>query len=312
MKKNYVFSIQKDFIFQRIDNFLFNKFKTLPKSLIYKNLRIGKILINKKKKKPSYKLQKNDIIYLFNIKIEPIKIKKISCNFKIKQKILKNILYEDQHLIILNKPYGFSVHGGSGIQSGIIEIFRTIRTDIKFLELIHRLDKDTSGILLLAKKRSTLKNLHQQLREKKIKKYYISVLHGMLKKQKIIIDLPILKTYRKKKFNIVTIHKNGKPSKTIFLIKKIFSNCTLVIIKPITGRTHQIRIHAAQSGHPVLYDPKYGNSILDSKIKFYKKKRLLLHAYKITFLHPETNKNICIYAPLDKIFKKNLSFFSKK
>lgn len=182
--------------------------------------------------------------------------------------------------------------------------------DIFFLELVHRLDKDTSGILLLAKKKSVLRNLHQQLREKKIKKYYIALVHGLFKTQKIITNFPILK--KKNKFNLMSIHKNGKPSKTIFTIKKIFLNSTLVRIHPITGRTHQIRIHASKIGHPILYDSKYGNNNLNLKInKILQKKRLFLHAYQIFFLHPKNNKKMCIKAPLDQRFENAIKILSK-
>ncbi|WP_231938294.1 RluA family pseudouridine synthase [Buchnera aphidicola] len=309
----YKIIVNENISTQRIDNFLFKKFKNLPKSMIYRCLRIGKIRLNKKKINPNYKLQKKDIITLFSIKIPIIKKKKRTYNKSTINFFLKHIIYEDEYLLIINKPTGIAVHGGSGITSGIIEIFRVIRTDLFFLELVHRLDKDTSGILILAKKNSILKIMHQQLREKKIYKEYTAIVQGHWPKNKKIIDLPLLKTKNIYDKNKVRVHQNGKSSQTIFIVKKYYLNTTLVSIIPITGRTHQIRVHAAYSGFPIIFDEKYSTKKIkeSEEIKKINKKRLLLHAQTMIFMHPQYQKKICIYAPLNKTFKNYIDFFAQ-
>ncbi|ABJ90683.1 RluA family pseudouridine synthase [Buchnera aphidicola] len=302
--------IKKHMSEQRIDNFLFKTFKKLPKSMIYRSLRIGKIKINKKKVHPYYKLKINDNITFFSINIETKK-KKINLSKSIIQLFIKNILFEDNDLIIFNKPYGFAVHGGSGISYGVIEIFRKIRSDLKFLELVHRIDKETSGILILSKKRSILKKMHINLREKKIYKEYLAILHGYWSKKNKIVKLPLLKKKNIKQKKKVCVHKEGKLAQTNFEIKKYLNNKTLVKIIPITGRTHQIRVHTAQFGHPIVFDNRYGKIEKKKKKIIKKNSRLLLHAFKVSFLHPRNNENFSITAPLDKKFQNCLKYFSK-
>lgn len=211
--------------------------------------------------------------------------------------------------MIINKPCGIAVHGGSGNNYGIIEILRKIRKDIPYLELIHRIDKETSGLLMLAKKISILKNMHQQLRDRIIKKEYLGIAHGHWKKTKNQVILPLLKKKNINNKAKVFIDIKGKFSQTNFKIKKYYSKSTLLSIYPITGRTHQIRIHTAELGHPILFDKRYGHSNLHNQHKINKKKsRLFLHAYKINFIHPKLNKRIFFLAPLDSKFKKYLKF----
>ncbi|AEO08139.1 23S rRNA pseudouridine(955/2504/2580) synthase RluC [Buchnera aphidicola] len=299
--------INKDMINQRIDNFILKKFKNVPKSMIYRIIRTGKIKINQKKIKPDYKLKNGDVL-----KIPPIKI---LCNTK-KQffplnnaKILMNsILYEDNDLLIINKPSGIAVHGGSGCNFGVIEYFRKLRPLNTFLELVHRIDRETSGILMLAKKRISLVSLHKQLRENKIKKEYTALVHGLWPRHIKKISEPLLKIQFKYNQKKVFIHKNGKPSETYFYIKKQFSTSTLLSIFPKTGRTHQIRVHALHAGHPIFFDQRYGQSHLDANIKNnIHIARLLLHSYKINFIHPKNGNKICITAPLDVSFKNYLN-----
>ncbi|VFP79230.1 Ribosomal large subunit pseudouridine synthase C [Buchnera aphidicola (Cinara curtihirsuta)] len=309
LKKSII--IQKNMSGQRIDNFLFKHFKKLPKSMIYRSIRIGKIKINKKKIKPFYKLKINDCVTTHSIIID-IKKKKIYLKKSIINLFLKNILFEDKYLIVFNKPHGFAVHGGSGINYGVIEIFREIRKKLTFLELVHRIDRDTSGILILAKKRSILKKMHENLRKKKIYKEYLALTHGYWSHKNKIICLPLSKRKDVKKKKKVYVHENGKPSKTKFKVKKYFNNTTLISAVPITGRTHQIRVHTSQFGHPIIFDKKYGNTEQEKKYILKKNNRLLLHSYKISFIHPKEKTKICIIAPLDEKFKYCLKYFSKK
>ncbi|WP_425619535.1 RluA family pseudouridine synthase [Buchnera aphidicola] len=299
--------INKNMINQRIDNFLFNKFKTVPKSMIYRIIRKGKIQINQKKIKPNYKLQIRDILKIPSIKIICHSNKKIiPLN---KEKILMNsILYEDSDLLIINKPSGIAVHGGSGCSFGVIEYFRKFRPRDKYLELIHRIDRETSGILMLAKTRQSLLSMHQQLREKKIKKEYIALVHGLWPDNIKKISEPILKIKFKNNQKKVLIHQHGKPAITDVYIKKQFSNSTLLSIFPKTGRTHQIRAHTLHVGHPIFFDKRYGKSDLDMNIKnSINICRLLLHAYKIHFVHPKHGHNMFVTAPIDISFKNYLN-----
>ncbi|QCO70902.1 23S rRNA pseudouridine(955/2504/2580) synthase RluC [Buchnera aphidicola] len=299
--------INKDMLNQRIDNFIHSKFKNVPKSMIYRIIRTGKIRVNKKRIRPHYKLKIGDML-----KIPPIKI---SCNVKNNffplnhaKNLLNSILYEDNHLLIINKPSGIAVHGGSGLSFGVIEYFRKLRPLDKFLELVHRIDRETSGVLILAKKRTSLASLHEQLREKKIKKEYIALVHGLWPISIKKISEPLLKVRLKNQKKIVLIDQKGKPSETRFQIKKKFSSSTLLSIIPKTGRTHQIRVHALYAGHPILFDKRYGKSDLDTNIKNKKNiNRLLLHSSGVHFIHPKNGNKIYIQAPLDIDFKNYLN-----
>ncbi|AYN24721.1 23S rRNA pseudouridine(955/2504/2580) synthase RluC [Buchnera aphidicola] len=299
--------INEDMINQRIDNFLQKKFKNVPKSAIYRIIRTGNIRINKKRIKPHYKLKIGD-----TLRIPPIKIickeKNNILTTKYEKNLLNNILYEDNHLLIINKPSGIAVHGGSGINLGVIEYFRKIRPLEKFLELVHRIDRDTSGVLMLAKKRKSLISLHKQMREKKVQKKYIALVHGLWPLSLKKISEPLLKIHLKNKQKKISINKDGKPSETCFRIKKRYSLTTLISITPKTGRTHQIRVHTLYAGHPILFDKRYGKRDLDSNIKNKTKiNRLLLHATSINFSHPENGKKMHIVAPLDINFKNYLN-----
>ncbi|WP_343183317.1 RluA family pseudouridine synthase [Buchnera aphidicola (Neophyllaphis podocarpi)] len=267
-------------------------------------LRKGNIRVNKKRVKPKYKLKIKDVVKITNIKFQNKTNKYIDKNII---KLEKSILYEDNYLIIINKPVGISVHGGSGINYGIIERIRLLRSKVKYLELVHRLDKDTSGILIIAKKRSTLVSLHKQIRELTIKKKYLTLVHGSWSKKIKKVDLPILKNKKNKGTNLVKISSLGKKSQTIFEIKKKYFNMTLLYARPITGRTHQIRIHTSHIGHPIIFDNKYGNKILDNKINIQNlRKKIILHAYSIKFIHPNTQNEFYIQAPLSIELQKYL------
>ena len=305
---NNTITITEDKAEQRIDNFLIKNYKKIPKSALYKIIRTGKLKINKKKVKPQYKLKIGDYIYIPIKKSEDIKNTSQKINIKIIQNISNNILYEDKYLLVINKECGIAVHGGSGINLGIIETIRILKPKNHFLELVHRLDRGTSGVLILAKKRSILRHLHQQLREKKIKKNYLALVHGIWPIEKKKISAPILKINKINSKNIVEINKKGKQSETYFSIQHQYRDHTLIKAAPITGRTHQIRIHTAYIGHPIVLDKKYGKKELDYKIKrTHIKNRLLLHANDITFIHPYYKKQMTIVAPLENNFKKYLN-----
>ncbi|CAL4042927.1 Ribosomal large subunit pseudouridine synthase C [Buchnera aphidicola (Takecallis arundicolens)] len=311
MDSQHILSIKitNDINHQRIDNFIRKKFQKITKNTLYKMLRTGYIKINSKKIKPYYKIQTGDIVS-YTKKLELKKNKNLILNNIIKKKFYSYILFEDRDLLIINKPTGIAVHGGSGVKFGIIEIFRSLKENYRILELIHRIDRNTSGILMLSKKKSVLKNIHQQFQEKKVYKSYTAIVHGVLKINKQHISIPLSKKKLQNGQKIITTDPFGKEALSIFKIKKRFDKNTLVEIIPKTGRTHQIRVHAAYIGHPIVFDNIYGNNLLDRKINFKKKnKKILLHASKITFHHPRNYKKYYIYAPIANRF---IEFFQNR
>lgn len=283
---------------QRIDNYLLAQLKGVPKSLVYRILRKGEVRVNKKRVKPEYKLQVGDVI-----RIPPVRVAEAnplpSAKLDQVQSLQHHILYEDDVLMVMNKPAGLAVHGGSGLQFGLIESLRALRPDAKQMELVHRLDRETSGCILIAKRRSALRSLHEQLRNKTMDKQYLALVRGQWQKHVKFIAAPLLKNTLKSGERVVRVDAEGKPSETRFRIVEKFDNCTLVEASPITGRTHQIRVHALQAGHPIACDPKYGDAEFDQSMQNMGLNRLFLHAHQLTFNHPQTNQAITVNAPLD-------------
>ncbi len=283
---------------QRIDNYLFKIIKVLPKSKIYSLLRKGNIRVNKKRISHNYKLKINDII---RIPLINIKKKKIYIDKYIIDKFKSYIIYEDKYILAINKPYGISVHKGSKINLNIIDIFRSIYKNERFLELVHRIDKNTSGILLISKNLDILRFLHKSFKKNEIKKQYIGLIHGIwpynIKKIESYISKDRYISYITKKPN------KGKLSKTLFNINKYFNKYTLLNIIPITGRNHQIRLHTSSIGYPIVGDNIYGNKKNNNFfLKKFGIKRLFLHSYILSFFHPFYKKNIKLYANLNNDF----------
>lgn len=283
---------------QRIDNFLVRRLKGVPKSRIYRILRKGEVRVNKKRVKPEYKLQAEDSVRVPPIRLaEPGELPSNKLD-KVSQ-LEQHILYEDDCLLVLNKPSGLAVHGGSGLSFGAIEALRSLRSDCRYLELVHRIDRDTSGILLVAKKRSSLRELHRQLREKHVQKDYLTLVHGSWPKKQRSIDAPLRKNVVASGERMVIVdQQEGKPSLTRYRIERQFSDMTLLKASPVTGRTHQIRVHSQWAGHPIAGDDKYAENEQLSEMKGKGLKRLFLHAWRINFEHPATGKTMQLEAPL--------------
>ncbi|MGL5221927.1 MAG: 23S rRNA pseudouridine(955/2504/2580) synthase RluC, partial [Plesiomonas shigelloides] len=218
------------------------------------------------------------------------------------------ILYEDDGLIVLNKPSGTAVHGGSGLSFGVIEGLRALRPEARFLELVHRLDRDTSGILLVAKKRSVLRDLHEQLRVKTVQKDYLALVRGQWQKHCKVVQAPLMKNVLQSGERIVRVSAEGKPSETRFEVVERFEQATLVKASPVTGRTHQIRVHTLHAGHPIAFDDKYGDRDFDAQVAVSGLNRLFLHAAAIRFRHPQTGQEMLIEAPLDGILKRTVQY----
>ncbi|MBD1575479.1 MULTISPECIES: 23S rRNA pseudouridine(955/2504/2580) synthase RluC [Vibrio] len=289
--------IDADMAGQRIDNFLRNQLKQIPKSMIYRILRKGEVRVNKKRIKAEYKLQAGD-----SVRIPPVRITleedapQLSTKLDKVSQLENCIIFEDDSLLILNKPSGTAVHGGSGLKFGAIEALRALRPDARFLELVHRIDRDTSGILLVAKKRSALRHLQAQFREKTVQKYYFALVMGQWKPSCKSVKAPLLKNEVN---SIVRVNPNGKPSETRFKVLEKFEHATLVQASPITGRTHQIRVHCQYVGHPIAWDDRYGDRRFDAYTAKVGMKRLFLHAANIKFTHPATEDKFEISAPME-------------
>jgi 23S rRNA pseudouridine955/2504/2580 synthase len=283
---------------QRIDNFLITFLKGVPKTHIYKILRKGEVRVNKKRIKQTYRLQAGD-----QIRIPPTQLEESDAvatpSKQLTAFLATRILYEDNNLLIINKPSGISVHGGSGVKLGIVEALRAIYPALDQLELVHRLDRDTSGCLILAKKRSTLRELHGLLREGHVTKIYHTLTRGHWKTSALRVDVPLRKNQLSSGERIVRVHDEGKPSVTIFKPLARYKYSTLMEALLETGRTHQIRVHAQFRGHQVAGDEKYGDKEFNKQMHQLGLKRLFLHAYFIEFTLPSTGQHIQITAPLD-------------
>lgn len=295
---------------QRLDNFLIHTLKGLPKTRVYRLVRKGEVRVNKGRIKPNYRLAAGDIVRIPPVHdLKPSKAPKLTTTQSPLMKILEQaVLYEDESIIILNKPSGLAVHGGSGLNFGVIEAFRLLRRDCPDLELVHRLDRDTSGCLMLSKRRSTLRALHALLREAKVQKVYWALVKGLWKKAKTV-TIPLMKNQlssgeRLVKASTVTL---GQQAITDFKPLAHYRNntqipMTLMEVRPITGRTHQIRVHATESGFPIAGDLKYGDKEFNHYLGQHSHlslTRLFLHAKALTFTLPGTDKELTVQAPLD-------------
>ena len=296
---------------QRIDNFLRTQLKGVPKSMIYRILRKGEVRVNKKRIKPEYKLVDGDEVRIPPVRVAEREEDAVSPHLQKVAALTNAILYEDDHILILNKPSGTAVHGGSGLSFGVIEGLRALRPEARFLELVHRLDRDTSGVLLVAKKRSALRSLHEQLRDKGMQKDYLALVRGQWQSHVKVVQAPLLKNILKSGERMVKVSSEGKPSETRFKVEERFGFATLVRCSPVTGRTHQIRVHTLHAGHPIAFDDRYGDREFDSQLNGSGLGRLFLHAAALRFTHPATGETIRIEAPLDNELKQCLTFLRK-
>lgn len=281
---------------QRIDNFLMRVCKGVPKSHIYRVLRSGEVRVNKGRIDQTYRLKEGDVV-----RIPPVRVAEKASQVVPSAEF--RILLEDSHLLVVDKPAGVAVHGGSGVSYGVIEQLRAARPQAKFLELVHRLDRDTSGILMLAKKRSALTNLHEQIREGELDKRYLTLVRGDWQNSRQHVKLPLFKYSTPDGERRVRVQSDGQPSHTVFNLVRRYGEFALVEAELKTGRTHQIRVHLASIGFPIVGDDKYGDFALNkslqkadgARIAF---KRMFLHAYQLTFTHPETGKPVTLKAEL--------------
>ena len=290
---------------QRIDNFLRTQLRGVPKTLIYRILRKGEVRVNKGRIKPEYKLQAGDLV-----RVPPLRLAERDEPEPLAQGLLERlesaIVYEDKALIVLNKPAGIAVHGGSGLSYGVIEALRQLRPDAKELELVHRLDRDTSGLLMVAKKRSMLRHLHQALRGDGVDKRYMALVRGRWDTSKKQVSAPLLKNTLRSGERMVEVTEDGKEALTLFRVLRRFGDfATLVEAKPVTGRTHQIRVHARHAGHSIAGDSKYGDEDFTREVRELGGKRLFLHAYALKVPLPDGGE-LSLEAPVDVVWARTL------
>jgi 23S rRNA pseudouridine955/2504/2580 synthase len=285
---------------QRLDNFLLRFLKGVPKSRIYRILRKGEVRVNKGRVNAGYRLNEGD-----QVRIPPIRVAEPEQQSQgppkaLQERLEHRILFEDEGLLLINKPSGLAVHGGSGLSFGLIEALRAMRPRDAGLELVHRLDRDTSGCLVLAKKRAVLRDLHEQIRLNRVEKRYLALLDGSWRRGSRHVDAPLLKNVSQGGERVVRVDPTGKPARTQFKVLRRWRDFTLVEALLETGRTHQIRVHAAHLGSPIVGDDKYGNPVANERLKALGLKRLFLHAASLSF-QLEGDKRAREYsAPLDE------------
>jgi 23S rRNA pseudouridine955/2504/2580 synthase len=302
--------VSPEYAGQRIDNFLLARLKGVPKTLIYRILRKGEVRVNKGRIKPEYKLQAGDIVRVPPVRV-PERDEPVPLAQGLLQRLEASIVYEDKALIVVNKPCGIAVHGGSGLTYGVIEAFRQLRPDCKELELVHRLDRDTSGLLMIAKKRSMLRHLHTALRGDGVDKRYMALVRGNWAASIKQVRAPLGKSNLRSGERMVEVdEEEGKESVTVFKVLRRFGDfATMVEAKPITGRTHQIRVHTLHAGHCIAGDTKYGDEGFSKEIRDLGGKRLFLHAYMLTVPLPDGGE-LKLQAPVDEMWAKTVERLS--
>ncbi|MFM8468276.1 MAG: RluA family pseudouridine synthase [Oxalobacteraceae bacterium] len=289
---------------QRIDNFLIKLCKGVPKSHIYQVLRSGQVRVNKGRIAQTYRLAEGD-----TVRVPPIRMaERVATHVP---PVEFEILLEDEHLLIVDKPAGVAVHGGSGVSHGVIEQLRASRPQAKFLELVHRLDRETSGILMLAKKRSALVALHEQIRLGRTDKRYLALVHGPWQHRRQHVKLPLFKYTTPEGERRVRVQSDGQPSHTIFNLLRKYGDFVLLEAELKTGRTHQIRVHLAASGFPIVGDDKYGDFAFNRQLQKTEPgrgalKRMFLHAWRLRFEHPASGEDVSIESTLPDICERFL------
>ena len=281
---------------QRLDNFLLGRLKGIPRSHVYRLIRSGQVRVNSGRVRPHHRLQAGD-----RVRIPPV----VPGSNVPRQNILKEppawledrILYEDQRVIAIDKPTGLAVHGGSGVSWGLIEGLRALRPRERHLQLVHRLDRGTSGCLLVAKRRSALRTLHALIRDSQVEKRYLALVQGLWQHGERLVDAPLRTDVRQNGERHVTVAEDGKPARSRFRAVDFFSQTTLVEVLLETGRTHQIRVHGAYMEHPVAGDSRYGDPEFNKRLEAARLKRLFLHASSLSLDWPEGG-SLSVSAPL--------------
>lgn len=302
--------VDEDSAGQRLDNFLIRHLKGVPKTHVYRIIRSGEVRVNKGRAAADTRIEAGDVV-----RVPPVRLA-ASAELKKERPAPARefpLLFEDEHLIAIDKPAGVAVHGGSGVSFGVIEQLRQARPQAKFLELVHRLDRETSGILLVAKRRSALTRLQDQFRERETGKTYLALVTGRWPASKKVIDVPLHKYLQADGERRVRVVGRDDPDgmRSITLVKPDrvvtlppglgapgLTDASLLQVTIKTGRTHQIRVHLASQGHPILGDDKYGDFELNKSLQRHGLRRMFLHAWRLQFTHPASGERVELLAPL--------------
>nr|VFJ95161.1 MAG: ribosomal large subunit pseudouridine synthase C [Candidatus Kentron sp. H]VFJ96018.1 MAG: ribosomal large subunit pseudouridine synthase C [Candidatus Kentron sp. H]VFK02112.1 MAG: ribosomal large subunit pseudouridine synthase C [Candidatus Kentron sp. H] len=284
---------------QRIDNFLIGRLKGVPRTHIYRILRRGEVRVNKGRIRPDYRLQAGDVVRVPPLRYaSPSTADDIPPEEKVLRRIQEAIIHEDAGLLVLNKPAGMAVHGGSGQRYGVIEALRALRPEAPYLELVHRLDRETSGCLMIAGKRSVLRTLHEGLRQHQVDKRYLLLVAGPWQGKGRRVEMGLRKNVLRSGERVVRQETGGKTSATHFRPLAVSPRASLLSAKTLTGRTHQIRVHATALGHPVAGDDKYGDRAFNREMHRRGLNRLFLHAASLDFRFRDTGKRLHVTSPL--------------
>lgn len=291
---------------QRLDNFLLRSLKGVPRSHVYRLIRSGQVRVNSGRVKPDYRLERGD-----KVRVPPVAAKPAAASVAKTgglDWLEHRIVFEDERLIVLDKPAGLAVHGGSGVSMGCIEALRALRPNARELELAHRLDRETSGVLLVAKRRSTLRTLHALLREGAVEKRYLTLVKGRWRHGAVEVEAPLHKRGGGQGEARVTVDPSGKRARSAFELREAFgARASLLEVEIATGRTHQIRVHAAHLGHPVAGDERYGDPDFNERMHELGLHRMFLHARALRFVWPDSVESFAIDAPLPADLESLLS-----
>ncbi len=285
---------------QRVDNYLTKRLKGVPKSHIYRILRSGEVRVNSRRVSPDYRVAEGD-----RLRVPPIQTaqRAAAAQRPPARRLRAHVVYEDEGLLVIDKPAGVAVHGGSGVSHGVVEQLRHERTSAPFLELVHRLDRETSGVLMLAKRRSALTALHRELREGRVQKFYLVLVKGRWSDARRNVRLPLHKRVLASGERRVSVSESGLPSHTIFRLQRRWRGYSLLEAELKTGRTHQIRVHLAHLGFPIAGDDKYGDFALNKELGREGLKRMFLHAHRTIVTHPVSGEPLVLEAPLPEDLK---------
>jgi len=297
---------------QRIDNFLRRELPGVPKGRLYRILRRGEVRVNGGRVRAEYKLKVGD-----EVRVPPARVSTGAAPppQSAAASLAERILYEDKKLLVIDKPAGTAVHGGSGVSHGVIELLRAARPELRDLSLVHRLDRETSGCLVLAKRRSALRELHERFRAGKVEKNYLALVVGDWQLGEQLIEAPLLVRHRKNGERHVVVSGAGKPAQTRIRLSRTFGKFSLLQCQPLTGRTHQIRVHALSVGHPIAADERYGEPDINQGLRKAGLRRLFLHAQSIAF--PDENGNELHFtsplAPdLETFLRKGIAHYGRR
>jgi len=296
-------SVGPDRAGQRIDNFLRNELPGVPKGRLYRLLRRGEVRVNGGRVRAEYRLQAGD-----EVRVPPARIRDgaPAPPARLASDMLDRVLYADKRLLVVDKPAGVAVHGGSGISHGVVELLRHARPDLRELALVHRLDRETSGCLVLAKRRSALRDLHARFREGLVQKNYLALVAGDWQYGDQLLDMPLEVRHRQGGERHVIVSESGKPAVTNVSLSRTYGVYSLLQCRPETGRTHQIRVHLAHSGHPIVGDERYGDADVNRTARALGLPRLFLHAQSVAFAD-ENGNELHFTAPLAEDLERFLT-----